>query len=65
MNTPQYTTRQLLTELALPYWTLHAALRAGHIPSPGSKLGTGYLWTQAEWDVARRYFQERDGKLNT
>ena len=53
------TTKQLLIDLGVPYWTLHAAIRAGHVPAPVAKLGTGYLWTLAERDAARRYFEDR------
>lgn len=58
-TTTVMTTRQVLGELGVPYWTLYGAMRANHVPTPATKLGPGYVWTNEEVDAARRYFRGR------
>lgn len=53
------TTRQVLVEIGVPYWTLYGAMRASHVPTPATRLGTGYIWTPDEVEAARRYFRDR------
>ncbi len=56
-----WTTREVLAEAGVPYWTLYAAIRAGHLPQPETRLGIGYLWTAAEVATAKDYFESRAG----
>jgi len=64
-NKLMWTTREVLTELHLPYWTLYGAIRAGHLPQPGTRLGSGYVWTAAEVAAAKTYFEGRSGAIPT
>lgn len=61
MTKTMWTTRDVLTEVGVPYWTLYGAIRAGHLPPPAARLGTGYVWTAAEVAAARDYFGGRSG----
>ena len=62
-NKMLWTTRDVLAEAGVPYWTLYAAIRAGHLPQPTTKLGSGYLWTAAEVATAKSYFESRAGVI--
>lgn len=62
-NKLMWTTREVLAEAGVPYWTLYAAIRAGHLPQPGTRLGSGYVWTAAEVATAKDYFESRAGAL--
>lgn len=60
-----WTTREVLAELHLPYWTLYGAIRAGHLLPPGTRLGSGYVWTADEMAAAKLYFESRTGAIPT
>jgi len=49
-----FTTEQVAERLDMKQPALRAHIHAGHITRPGLKVGTGYLWTSAEVQAARK-----------